>query len=212
MPKPRDWSEAGCPEITLNSAPTEWPAEANEEVLERCRRGEVSALESLYRIYGSRLWRLCRNLLRNRGDAEDAVQDLFLKVFERLGQFDGRSSFSTWLYRLAVNECLNRLAVRRGRNLCLQKQAPALQPAPPESPLEGSSRLEQREALEGWLQDLDPRSRSLLVLREVEGLSYREIARILECPEGTVMSGLSRARTKLKNHARNQATLEDSKP
>jgi RNA polymerase sigma-70 factor (ECF subfamily) len=130
-------------------------------------------------------------ILGQGADAEDATQEIFLRVREKADGFDGRGSFSAWLRRLALNHCLNRLAERRRREgriePCDLDRVPTS--APP--------KFETAEALERALSRLPDDQRAVLVLREVEGLTYREISEALSIPAGTVMSRLARARERL---------------
>lgn len=168
---------------------------------------ETSALREAYERHGERVQRLCLRLLGRPADAEDAAQEVFLKLFERAGSFDGRARFSTWLHRLTVNHCLQRMERERLR---LVRSLPEDGGAgseralidPCETPPEALSRTETRLELQGWLARLSGEHRAVLVLRELEGLSYREIADTLAIPEGTVMSRLSRAREQLVELAR----------
>lgn len=166
-----------------------------EEDVERCRRGDLRGLEAVFRAYGDRVYRLCLHLLGQPADAEDAAQEVFLRIHRKARTFTGRSRFSTWIHRLTVNHCRNR---RRGdrrlpRPLDVADEL-RLPPCPRPSPLQAA---ERDDALVALLARLDHDARAILVLREVEGLSYREIADVLRVPEGTVMSRLSRARDKL---------------
>jgi len=158
---------------------------ANERsAIGACRRGEIEGLGVLYEIYKERVFRTCHRILGDAALAEDVAQEVFLRVFEQIRRFDERSRFSTWLYRLAVNRALNaaQKARREGR--------PA--PAPPPGPAPGDP-----EVLRGLLAGLSLEQRAVLVLREIEGLSYAEIADALAIPVGTVMSRLARARAEL---------------
>ncbi len=160
--------------------------------LARLRAGDVGALEACYRVFGPRVRRLCRNLLGRADDAEDAAQDVFVKVFERAHRFSGRSRFSTWIYRVTVNHCLHRLERERRR---------AVEPLPEDGePLWATETLhgiDEREMVECLLSELPADQRATLLLREIEGLDYREIAEVLGIPVGTVMSRLHRARQRL---------------
>jgi len=169
----------------------------HDSELARLRAGDVGALESCYRVFGRRVRRLCRSLL-GPNDADDATQEVFVRVFERARQFSGRARFSTWIYRLTVNHCLHRLERERRRG------------AEPLSDENGSSweralswtddalrAVDDRDAVEKLLGELNPEQRTALTLREIEGLDYREIADVLDVPIGTVMSRLNRARQRL---------------
>lgn len=159
------------------------------------QQGEMGCLRAAYERHGERVQRLCLRLLGRPADAEDAAQEVFLKLFERARSFDGRARFSTWLYRLTVNLCLHKLERER-----LRRTAPVLAEAlvdPRESPSDELARTETRTTLERLLARLSSEHRAVLVLRELEQLSYQEIAATLAIPEGTVMSRLARAREQL---------------
>jgi RNA polymerase sigma-70 factor (ECF subfamily) len=157
--------------------------------------GDPRGLEAAYRLLGARVQRTCLALLGNRADAEDAVQEIFLKVFERAGQFSGASRFSTWIYRLSVNHCLHRKekeSLRRAASLAEEEGAHPVSPQlrPPELAIA----REAHEVVLARLARLSEEHRVVLVLREIDELSYADIADVLGVPEGTVMSRLARAR------------------
>lgn len=176
-------------------------SELDPSILTGLREGDIGSLAEVFKLYGHRVYRLTRRMMGNEVDAEDAAQEIFLRVFEQAGKFDGRSRFSTWLYRLAVRHCLNRIE-QRNRKEALEHRAAEharavrVQSAP--SPLESVVNQEEGKLLDSLLESLPGKYRSCLVLREVEGLSYAEIGEILEVPVGTVMSRLSRAREQLR--------------
>jgi RNA polymerase sigma-70 factor (ECF subfamily) len=126
-------------------------------------------------------------------DAADVTQQVFLQVFRSIGQFNGRSRFETWLYRIATNESLQHL--RRNRKWRYH----TLDWEPMDATAHGDTN-EQKEMLQQALGRIDPGLRSLFLLREVEQLSYRGIAETLQIPEGTVGSRLNRARRELRQH------------
>lgn len=153
--------------------------------------------------HGARVYRLCLRLLGNQADAEDATQEVFLKLPERIGSFSGRARFSTWLYRLTVNHCLHLLERERLRRVEALPEADHRHPRDEGgTPLEHASRAEAQATIQGWLQRLSSAHRAVIVLREIEGLSYQAIAEVLDIPEGTVMSRLARAREGLARLAR----------
>lgn len=157
----------------------------------------MGALRTVYERHGERVQRLCQRLLARPADAEDAAQEVFLELFQRAGSFDGRARFSTWLHRLTVNLCLRRLERERLRRASSLPEGEDGLLDPRDSPPEALTRTEARQHLEALLARLSPEHRGVLVLRELEGLSYREIAAALAVPEGTVMSRLARARERL---------------
>jgi len=163
--------------------------------LERLRRGDARGLEAAYRQFGARVQRMCLGLLGDRGAAEDATQEIFLRVLERARQFSGESRFSTWLYRIAVNHCLNakeKERIRRTEPL----EGPVAEGAisPRASPAELAGAHEARDLVLARLARLSEEHRAILVLREIDGLAYEDIAGVLGVPVGTVMSRLARAR------------------
>jgi RNA polymerase sigma-70 factor (ECF subfamily) len=175
------------------------------DVIERCQRGDVAALGEIYAAHGARVWRVARNLLGREADADDLTQDVFLRLFERIHQFEGRSSLATWIHRTTVNLCLNRIAERNRKTARSLDDVASSAAEPADLGLAPSARAESADELEAWLGPLDPDARAILVLREVEGLEYSEIAAALDVPIGTVMSRLSRAREKLAELARRRA-------
>jgi RNA polymerase sigma-70 factor (ECF subfamily) len=187
-------------------APTRPPAAASMDFdasdLARLRKGDAGALEACYRAFGARVRRLCRHLLGRSHDADDATQEVFLKVFERAGQFSGEARFSTWIYRLTVNHCLHLLERER-----LRRAEPLPDEAHPVwAAADRSSAVDDRELAERLLASLGGEQRAVLLLREVEGLDYREIAGALDLPLGTVMSRLHRARRRLLELAAARST------
>lgn len=149
------------------------------------------------------MYRICLSMLRQATDAEDATQEVFLKVLDRAHQFREQARFSTWLHRLTVNLCLHRIekeSLRSLESIDLHQEVRdtgfALVDASP-SPLEAAAGSEANGRLQGLLARLPPPSRAVLVLRELEELSYAEIAEVLSIPIGTVMSRLARARERM---------------
>lgn len=171
----------------------EWSldSEALEGLVVAGQRGNREAQRRIYELCQQRVFRL---LVRMVGinDAEDVLQQVFLKVFRTLGQFNGQSRFETWLYRVAVNESLQHLRKLRRRSW-VSLDCDCMDSAP------GHEReLDYKELLERALSRLATDLRVLFVLREIEGQSYEEIAEALRIPEGTVASRLCRARQLLK--------------
>ena len=165
--------------------------------IDACAAGRLEGLEHLYEAYRSPVFRTCLRLLGDAPSAEDAAQEVFLRVFERIGTFDRRAAFSTWLYRLTVNHCLN-LLERAQRRATLPMEDVPEPHDPAREPESACLRAEGETLLLRALERLPTDHRTMLVLREIEELSYREIADILEVPVGTVMSRLCRAREALR--------------
>ncbi len=183
--------------------PATIPTEADVIPLERdallsCRRGEIQGLEKLYAIYAERVFRTCLRVLGDREAAEDQTHEVFLRVFAQIGRFDGRSRFSTWLYRLTMNHTLNRLRKRKRRWSRLQEAVEPVESPECERPDRRVRRREARDQVQALLASLSPDHRAIVVLREIEGLDYAEIAAVLGIARGTVMSRLHRARRVLR--------------
>lgn len=173
----------------------EVPAEAavDDEVLAGCRAGAQDAEQRLYDLSHRQVYRLLVRLVGVQ-DAPDVMQQVFLQVFRKIHQFEGNSKFETWLYRLAVNEALQHLRKKQRRSFQPLSHEPVL----PDG--SDAKRSEQRELLELALARVDPELRTVFLLREVDKLSYREIAQAVGIPEGTVGSRLNRARHELQQH------------
>ncbi len=173
------------------------PARAADAALvERCRRGELGAFEELYSQHASRLYNLAVRMLGNGADAEDAVQDTFLLAHKRLESFRGEAALGTWLYRLAVNQCLDRLRSRAGRE---QLATDSLdEPARIWQPAARADRPAERMDLKSAIARLPEGSRAVFVLHDVEGFEHREVAKLLGISEGTSKSQLHKARMRLR--------------
>lgn len=181
------------------------------EVIQRVRNGESEAFRLLVERYQGRAYRLALRVLRDEEAARDAVQDAFVKAYTALARFEGRSSFFTWLYRLVMNQCLDarrrdksgrEVAYEEGGGLELEPEA-SLLPVPEVdgvrfAPAATLMRKELLAHLARAVEQLPPAARETLLLREVEGLSYAEIATALSIPKGTVMSRLHYARKQLQ--------------
>lgn len=161
-------------------------------LVERVRRGEVEAFEMLYRRHSGAVFGLALRMLRNRADAEDVLQEIFLQAYDRLPSFEGRSAFGTWLYRLSVNRCLDHL---RSRGAKEQARNEPLSPALPASASHSGTRILE---LEKAIAELSPSSRAAFLLHDVEGYGHKEIGEILGVAVGTSKSLVHRARTKLR--------------
>lgn len=173
-------------------------------LIERCRAGDVAAFEPLVEKYRQRVWRLAFQVLRDREEAWDCAQDAFVRAFQSLGSFRGQSAFYTWLFRIAMNVATDRLRSRGAQARAFGTQAiPAEEwertaPDPEARPDQAAIGVERRERISQALDTLPPNARAIIMLSDVEGLSYREIATVLNCPIGTVMSRLHNARKRLR--------------
>ena len=189
------------PEGDVSPAPKDLDETA---LIERCRAGDVAAFEPLVEKYRQRVWRLAFQVLRDREEAWDCAQDAFVRAFQSLGSFRGQSAFYTWLFRIAMNVATDRLRSRGAQARAFGTQAiPAEEwertaPDPEARPDQVAIGVERRERISRALDTLPPNARAIIMLSDVEGLSYREIATVLNCPIGTVMSRLHNARKRLR--------------
>lgn len=166
------------------------------------REGDQEAFAELVRLYEKRVLALTQRMCRNPEDAAEAAQEAFFAAWQGLKSFRGDSSFSTWLYRLASNACVDLLRREGKRQTALSLDDEDLNldlPASLPSPQEEAERRELREQIEEGLRALPPSLRAALVLREVQQLRYDEIGEVLALDIGTVKSRISRGRKKLRS-------------
>ena len=183
---------------------------ADWELVQRAREGDDEAFRTLVERYQSKVAALAMGMLKSREDALDVVQETFTKAYQSLDRFKGDSSFYTWVYRIAVNQCIDHQR-REGRLVHIpidggeRGETIALPPddgVRRDDPFQGARDSEIVSRLRSALSELTPEHRAVILLREVEGLSYEEISRVLDCPKGTVMSRLHYARRQLQSRLR----------
>lgn len=165
-------------------------------LVERTLGGDMTAFETLVRRHRGLVHRVVARVI-GRNDADDVTQDVFLRAFHRLGQFRGDSPFRAWLLRIAHNTALSSRAGRRPGNDVLLDDAAESVPSSGRTPAHTLEDTERRERLTLKLQQLRQAHRTVLVLRDLEGLSYEEIAAVTETPLGSVKGRLFRARQEL---------------
>ena len=171
---------------------------ADLELAQRCGQGDMAAFEELYRAHAPRLYSLVLRMIGSEHDAEDLLQDVFVHAHRKLGGFRGESSLGTWLYRLAVNQCLDFL---RGRQAKMAKatdsydEEGAIEPSAPAPVVpEAVSRVD----LERAIARLPDGCRTAFVLHDVEGFAHHEVAGMLGVSEGTSKSQVHKARLRLR--------------
>ncbi len=188
-----------------------------ERWIERARDGSQDAFARLLERYEKQVFHHALRMVGNSEDAADLTQDVFLKVWLGLPAFQGDSAFSTWLYRLTSNACidfLRREAKHRG-NVCLDGDEGALCERIPDaapSPQRELERAEVQAAVRDGLMGLSEDHRQVLVLREIDALSYEEIGRVLDLNPGTVKSRIARARLALAKILRENGNLSGYLP
>jgi RNA polymerase sigma factor (sigma-70 family) len=160
------------------------------DLLAACRRQDLRAFEQLYENHGARLKSMAYHIVGNRQDAEDAVQETFVKVFRAIHGFQGQSEIGTWLCRILINVCYD-LTRKRRREADPEEHALERRAAP-------AVHVALKVAIHTALRRIHPKHRMVFLLFEVEGLRHSEIAAILEIPEGTSKAWLFEAKKELK--------------
>ena len=179
---------------------------SDAELVLRCQRGDARAFDDLVRRYQDRVYNMVYRMSRNHADALDITQTAFLRTFESLGRFESRSSFYTWLFRIAVNACISNRRRAKHQPILLQslvsddENAPrGFEPAAPPQRAHESDNQIFSARLADALAKIDPEFRAAVLLKDVENFDYAEIAGILEVPIGTVKSRIFRGRAMLRD-------------
>jgi len=208
LPFPMEKSPMSSPKldpIQQHSLPSQ-VVKADEPILvAAAKAGDESAFETLVGRYERKIFRLTQNITQNREDAEDAMQEAFLKAYEHLGDFEGNSRFYTWLVRIAVNQALMKLRRRRNNVVSLDEEIDTGEDMMPRdvedwgpSPIERYEQTELSGILNKVIGELDPPFRIVFQLRDIEQLSTEETAEALGLSVPAVKSRLLRARLKLR--------------
>lgn len=182
------------------------------ELVTRCQNGDASAFDELVTRHRARVFAMVYNMVRNEQDAWDLAQDGFLKAWRSIGRFRGQSAFYTWLYRIVMNVTIDWIRKRKietgaefDDTIGLGEVEPGAATAPRSEllPHQKIAHAEIRARIDEAIAKLTPDHRAVILLKEMEGLQYHEIAEVMDCSIGTVMSRLFYARKKL------QAMLKD---
>ena len=187
--------------------------ENDRELVRRAQNGDKEAFEILVERHQGRVFAVAGGILRNREDVEDIAQQVFLKAYFSLKRFDQRAAFSTWLYKITVNECWDMLRKKKVRPLVYESELSEEQAHLYQSTEQGmgqgmaqapdvSERLETRQQVEQWLECLEARDREMLILKEVQGFTVEEIAEMLSVNGNTVKVRLFRARQRIAEKIR----------
>ena len=182
-------------------------ADNDRGLIEKAQKGDIEAFEALVSAYQKKVFNIAFRMIGNLEDASDVSQEVFVKVYKSMKDFRGQSSFSTWIYRITVNVCMDELRKAKNKKVIyidedirtddgemkreIEDDAPG-----PESIIEG---LELKQVVSDAINALLPDHRVVLVLRDIQDFSYEEISRILNIPQGTVKSRINRARLILKD-------------
>jgi RNA polymerase sigma-70 factor (ECF subfamily) len=176
-------------------------------LLERAKAGDVAAFEELIGAYQKKVFNLALRIIGNYDDASDLAQEAFVRIFKAISAFKEQSSFSTWVYRITTNVCLDEIRRRKNKKVVsidedihvddgeMKRQIVSSDPGPDEA----AERSEVRRIVNDAINRLPEDQRVVITLRDLQGMSYEEIAKILDLPGGTVKSRINRARLALKN-------------
>ena len=179
------------------------PAPTDEELVQRAQRDDDRAFGTLVTRYESKVYRLALRMVRNPEDAEDVLQDSFLRAYRGIKSFQGNSTFSTWIYRIAANSALMRLRKKQLPTVSIEdadeREAPINVADFRPGPVEQLLTQETREAMERAIESLPPEFRQVFILRDIEELSNAEVAEVLDLSVAAVKSRLHRARLKVRN-------------
>lgn len=179
---------------------------SDEELVLQSQKGDLSAFDQLVRRYYPKIYGLVYNMTGNREDAEDVVQDVFVKAHAKLGSFRGKARFYTWVYRIAINSTIN-FRKKRTRKAAMRlddlnpdvKQDQAfMRLFSGETPLRRVKLNELQKKLNAAIQTLSDKHKQAVILHDIQGLPHEEIAKIMKCSVGTVRSRLFYARRKLQ--------------
>src|ERR1700738_2175596 len=183
----------------------------NARVIQACQQGDREAFRLLFEAYKDRVFSIACYSLGDEAAADDVTQQIFVKLIMRIGQFRGESEFSTWLYRLVINSCLDERRKRR-RLLPVTEIDTVSNTANQRTPETGYARREVADSVRQAIGGLKPKMRLPILLKYIEGLSYEEIGEVLGCSKGTVASRLNRAHKALAKrlvHLRGEFEMED---
>ena len=172
---------------------------ADLDLVGRIRAGDAPAFEQLYKQHSTRLYNLASRMMGSHGEADDLLQDIFLLAYRKLGSFRGESSLGTWLYRLAMNHCLDVLRNRQTRmgNQTDSLDEPDAAPLAARVPMVGAvSRIDLERAIE----TLPPACRAAFLLHDVEGFGHQEVGTMLGISEGTSKSQVHKARMRIRSY------------
>ncbi len=187
-------------------------------LIEKSQQGDIESFELLIKEHQQIAFNIAYRMLGNIEDAKDISQDAFIKIYKSLNTFKGDSSFSTWLYRIVTNTCLDELRKRKKRNTISYDNTIKTDdgeidrniPDTGDTPEEIVSKNESQRAIIKSINKLSEQHKIVIVLRDIKGFSYEQIGEILNCPEGTIKSRISRARIALRTLLEKDRELLDN--
>jgi RNA polymerase sigma-70 factor, ECF subfamily len=190
-----------------NPEPARMPKPNDRELVDQARKGDAQAFGTLVRRYQRRIFRLAFHLVRAGAEAEDVTQETFVRAYQALDRFDGRSEPFTWLYRIAVNLSLNSIRARKSSRASTPSDDPRIEamltetrPSAGRDPAMATQQREMAAALCDGIDALSDTLRTTLILVCIDGVAHDDASKILGCPEGTVAWRVHEARRKLREY------------
>ncbi len=188
-------------------------------LINKAKQGNITAFEKLITSYEKVVYNISYRMFNNEEDAKDISQEVFIKFYKNLDKFDGTSKVSTWLYRITVNTCIDEMRKRKGKETSSIDEVISMDEGDLKKQYQNDSKTpeekliskENIDDLKKAIDSLSQNHKTLIVLRDIQGLSYSEIAEITDCSLGTVKSRLARARVQLKNIILKQKELSKDK-
>ena len=201
--------------IPANPDFTSAPSQASDEIIERCLHGDQAAWEVIVRTYRRKVFNIAYKFVGRHDLAEDLTQDVFLKLYKSLDTFDRRANFQTWLISVSRNLCIDHYRSVRKERETMNREVDPSELAPVSTDTPADRRIEQRDRvvlLRRALDTLAPTLRTAVMLRDIQELTYQEIADTLKLPEGTVKSRINRGRTELARQIQKLREEQDAVP
>ena len=190
-------------------------AQAIDEIIQRCLNGDQAAWDTIVRLHWRKVFNIAYKFVGRHDQAEDLTQDIFLKLFKSLETFDRRANFQTWLISVSRNLCIDHYRSARREREAISREVDPSDLAPIAPGANAYARLEQLdrvELLRAALSKLAPTLRTAVVLRDLQELTYQEIADQLHLPEGTVKSRINRGRTELARQIQSLKAQQETIP
>jgi len=167
------------------------------DLVQLCQKGDMDAFGQLFNRHQKQVYNISFRMMGNREDASDITQEIFVRAYQKIGKYNFKSSFATWLYRLATNFCIDELRKRK-RDVNAMPLDEAISEVNSNTPEDIAILNDTERQVWDALNSLKEKERAILILKDIEGLSYNEIAEVFECSLGRVKSRIHEARQKLK--------------
>ncbi|MEA4960515.1 RNA polymerase sigma factor [Lutispora sp.] len=193
--------------------------ESERLLVDKSKKGNLDAFEELISAYEKKAYNIAYRMMGNEEDAKDMAQEAFIKIYKSIQNFREESSFSTWLYRIVTNVCLDELRKRKNNrqvplelNIETDKGSAIVElSAEKETPEDIYERVEKRQLIQNAISSLGDDYKTVIILRDIQGFGYEEIASMLNCSLGTIKSRINRARNQLKDKLRYELELYEKK-